>query len=300
MGGQDISEKNLEWFNDVFADIVNVFFAINGIDSEVKPEDLRDARARTSYTVDDRLREQERDVVKFWLSPHGEAVICLVGMENQSAIDTYMPLRIMGYEGADYRGQVPPRRKKGMRCRAKKPHFVINIVLYFGTQRRWPARRSLQERLRVPEKYRKIVSDCPVNVLELAWLSNEEEALFKSEFRHFVHYLRQVRKGEKLDILPEPAVTHVTEFFALLKALTKDARYDSLVRQVSEGPGEGGTLMKWPSLIDAIRDEGWAQGLERGMEQGMSIGESQARRSIMENLIAGGMSPQDAARYTGL
>ena len=58
--------------------------------------------------------------------------------------------------------------------------------------------------------------------------------------------------------------------------------------------------MKWPSLIDAIRDEGWAQGLERGMEQGMSIGESQARRSIMENLIAGGMSPQDAARYTGL
>lgn len=142
MHKQDITEKNLEWFNDVFADIVNAFFAINGIDSVINPDDLQDAKARTSYKSENKVREQERDVAKFWNSPDGEAVICLVGLENQTSIDTYMPLRVIGYEGADYRSQIPV---------SKKPHFVITIILYFGITRPWPKRRSLHERLNVPE-----------------------------------------------------------------------------------------------------------------------------------------------------
>ena len=36
---------------------------------------------------------------------------------------------------------------------------------------------------------------------------------FNTEVRHIVHYLRQVRLGQKLDVLPEPLIYHV--YFAL-------------------------------------------------------------------------------------
>ena len=39
---------------------------------------------------------------------------------------------------------------------------------------------------------------------------------------------------------------------------------------------------------------------ERGRRDGISIGEDRARHSIMKRLIAGGISPQQAAAFTGL
>ncbi len=66
MSERDITEKHLEAHNDVFADIVNVLL-FNG-QKRVKPEDLRDTKPRTLYKADGKLREQERDVSKLWVS----------------------------------------------------------------------------------------------------------------------------------------------------------------------------------------------------------------------------------------
>ena len=62
MPEKDITERHLESYNDVFADIVNVLL-FNG-QRRVLPDDLRDTRARTLYKTDGKLREQERDVSK--------------------------------------------------------------------------------------------------------------------------------------------------------------------------------------------------------------------------------------------
>ena len=48
------------------------------------------------------------------------------------------------------------------------------------------------------------------------------------------------------------------------------------------------------------RKDGIAIGEERGRKDGIAIGEDRARHSIMERLIAGGISPQQAAAFTGL
>ncbi|MBQ9527102.1 MAG: hypothetical protein IJR68_05775, partial [Fretibacterium sp.] len=48
------------------------------------------------------------------------------------------------------------------------------------------------------------------------------------------------------------------------------------------------------------RKDGIAIGEERGRKDGIAIGEERARHSIMERLIAGGISPQQAAAFTGL
>ena len=48
--------------------------------------------------------------------------------------------------------------------------------------------------------------------------------------------------------------------------------------------------------LTAARDNG----ITIGRNEGISIGEERARRSIMDRLIAGGISPQQAAAFTGM
>lgn len=65
MGQKDISEKLLEDYNDVFADIVNVllFQGKNVVD----PLALSAVKTKSQYKADDsKLHEMERDVAKHW------------------------------------------------------------------------------------------------------------------------------------------------------------------------------------------------------------------------------------------
>ena len=114
MGLKDVLEKQIEGFEDVFADIVNVLL-LSDKSRKVNPEDLRDARARSIYTSSGEIREQERDNVKLWVS--GNMVICLFGIENQTTVDRDMPVRVFGYEAGDYRLQAVKRRDEANAAR---------------------------------------------------------------------------------------------------------------------------------------------------------------------------------------
>ena len=60
MGEKDVTEKLLEDYEDVFADIVNgVIF--KG-EQRVKPESLRESAVRSQYKADGEMREQERSI----------------------------------------------------------------------------------------------------------------------------------------------------------------------------------------------------------------------------------------------
>ena len=237
MGEKDIAEKALEWMPDVFADIVNAYFAIHGIERVVQPHELMDTKERSVYVSSGDLRDQERDVVKLWT--RGETIICLTGFENQTEIDPYMTFRVFGYEGGDYRYQLT---QKGAR------YPVFTIVLYFGTEERWTANKTLYERLNVPDDLKPLVNDCHINVFELAYLTEDQEALFKSDFKHVVHYLRQVQIGKERDMLPDP-LAHAPELLTLLKALAKNDSYDELIRQ-AKVKQERGETMTFPSLVE--------------------------------------------------
>ena len=123
MGEKDTSERTLEEYNDVFADIVNVLL-FHG-ERRVSEDALEDVQSFSQYKADDRkLHEQERDVAKIWKNT--EFRIALFGVEDQTDPDPDMPLRIMGYDGAGYRSQL---------LNGKKDRYpVVSLVLYFGTQ----------------------------------------------------------------------------------------------------------------------------------------------------------------------
>ena len=297
---KDIAEKKFESFDDVFAAIVNAFFAMRGIKDRVDPKALENIKPRTSYkSSDDEVREQERDVIKLWKRPDGETVICLVGLENQSSIDKYMPLRVMSYEGADYRAQLP------VKPNGPKPHFVITLVLYFGVKRRWQKDLSLHEVLNVPEQYRQVVNDVKLNVIELAWLSDEQEKLFKNgqdkevkneqdkkvkdDAYYLVHMLGQIRRGEDITIPPLDVLEHLAVFFDVLEALVGPKKYKAVIKRLKEEQGEDGK-MKFNTIWEAARDEGRIEGRIEGRDE--------AYANVRSRLISElGMSPEEADKF---
>ena len=96
---KDITEKVLESYNDVFSDIINVLL-FEGKEV-LGPDELEERAPRSYYKSDGRLHETERDVVKCWKK--GNIRIACVGIENQTGADPDMPLRVIGYDGAEYR-----------------------------------------------------------------------------------------------------------------------------------------------------------------------------------------------------
>ncbi|EID84364.1 hypothetical protein MSI_21490 [Treponema sp. JC4] len=91
MGVKDIAEKNLEAFNDVFADIVNVLLFKGK--PLVQENELEADTKDTMFKADGELHEQERDVSKIW--KNGEIRISILGFENQTRQDSDMPLRVI-------------------------------------------------------------------------------------------------------------------------------------------------------------------------------------------------------------
>ena len=131
MGAKDITEKTLEAYNDVFADIVNVLL-FKG-DRLVNEKELEADSKETMFKADGKILQQERDVSKFW--KNGEIRISILGFENQIMQDYKMPLRIISYDGASY--------KQLLDKKLKKNYPVATLVLYFGTERKWIAPKNL-------------------------------------------------------------------------------------------------------------------------------------------------------------
>lgn len=108
MGAKDITEKILADYEDVFADIINgVLFDGEQVVSENELENVKD---KSQYKFDNRIHEQERDVCKRWI-PHGIR-FSLFGLEHETDTEPFMPMRIIGYNGASYRGQLTKREKR--------------------------------------------------------------------------------------------------------------------------------------------------------------------------------------------
>ena len=125
MAEKDASEKILESYNDVFSDIVNVLL-FNGR-QVLGADELEDQAPRTYYKADGRLHEIERDVAKRW--KNGNIRVACIGFENQTASDPDMPLRVIGYDGAEYRAQLLGDNDTGSR------YPVVTLVLYFVQKR---------------------------------------------------------------------------------------------------------------------------------------------------------------------
>ena len=250
MGQQDMSEKLLEDYNDVFADIVNVLL-FDGKEL-VKPEDLADAKPYSQYKADDgKLHEQERDVAKYWRK--GNMTIALCGIENQTRVDNEMPFRIINYDGAAYRSQT--MKKDG----SPKHYPVVTLVLYFGEQE-WNGPRKLSEGMDIPEEVKPYFQDYGINLFSICHLEKSIIQKFKSDFGIVADYFAGVKIDK--DYIPKDRrrFQHVDEMLKFLSAMKNDDRY--LVKISEDEKGD----MTMCEVLDRVEKRGIEKGIEKGIE----------------------------------
>lgn len=219
MAEKDMTEKSLEGYNDVFADIMNVLL-FNG-KRKIQEQDLEDVLPRSFYKADGKLREQERDVAKLW--KNGVVRLALCGFENQTDTDADMPLRVIAYDGASYRSQLIKKKKE-----TRYP--VITLVLYFGYEKHWGSPQKLKERLVVPEELDPFVNDYKINLFEIAYLPEEQIGMFQSDFKIVADYFSQMRKNRNY-VPSKETITHVQELLHLLAVLTQDHHFEEVYQE---------------------------------------------------------------------
>jgi hypothetical protein len=222
LGQKDISEKILLDYNDVFSDIINGI-VFKGVQT-VLPESLENMIVHSQYKADgNKLHEQERDVAKYW-KDRGIA-LAIYGFEDETVPEKFMPARIIGYDGAAYRGQLSSNRISP----------VITLVLYFGTKKRWNTPRSLKELMDIPSGLEKYVSDYHINVVEVAWLTEEEINRFHSDFRIVANFFRNKRLNENYIPDDPTVIKHVDEMLKLLSVMTRDNKYEIQINNADKG-----------------------------------------------------------------
>ena len=258
MGQKDISEKLLADYNDVFADILNVLL-FNG-EEVINPDNLQDTKLRSQYKADDgKLHEQERDVSK--LIANENIKVVLAGLEHQTRIEPDMPLRCFNYDGATYRSQL-------LNSDDKDRYAVATIILYFGEER-WNENLSLKERIKVNEKWDSYVNDYKIHVFEIAYLSDEQVKMFKSDFGIVADFFVQRRKNKQY-IPSQKTIRHVDEVLKFLSVFTNDERYKQVAESCQQEGGKTMTNMR--DVLDKVEERGFSEGFSNGQEKGVLQG----------------------------
>lgn len=263
MGQKDLSEKILEDYDDVFADIMNGLL-FDG-EERIKPSSLKNTSVHSQYKADDKkLHEQERDIAKYWTDYNVELAIC--GIENQTKVEKRMPFRIIEYDGAAYRSQLQAKRKEMVP--------VVTIVLYFGTQYRWRAAKNIKALMDIPKELDPYVNDYHIHVFEIAWLSDEQVSKFKSDFRIVANFFVNKRKNK--DYIPDDPSTikHVDEVLKLLAVMTGDNRYREIYLD-KKG------VRNMCDVADRLEKIGFEKGEAKGEAEGKAKGEAKLGKLIV-------------------
>ena len=248
MGEKDIAQKILEAHNDVFSDIVNVLLFKGK--KVLSADELEEQSPNAFYKADGKLHELERDVAKRWKK--GNIRVACVGLENQTKADADMPLRVLGYDGAEYRAQLLADNE------AKSRYPVVTLVLYYGYHGHWDKPLSLKERLDIPPEFDEFVNDYKINLFEVAYLTREQVDMFQSDFRIVADYFVQMR--ENGDYVPDARqIKHVQETMQLLSVMTKDNRFEEAYNDAVEGG-----LQNMCEVLDRVENKGRLAGRAEG------------------------------------
>ena len=110
----------------------------------------------------------------------------------------------------------------------------------------------MSECFNIPVELKSYFSDYRINVFDIAYLSDEQVSLFKSDFRIVADYFVQMRKNRTYSPSKD-TIKHVDEVLKLMSVLTEDTRFENVQR--AEG--------KVDNMCQFL-DEVEAKGVEKG------------------------------------
>ena len=296
---KDIAEKLLFEAEDVFADILNVLL-FDGREI-VLPHALSPTGQRSQMKIEGAIHEQERDVSKLWTD--GGVRFALFGLENQTAVEPDMVLRVFSYDGASYKEQVIHNRQKGVAKWA--PYPAVTMVLYFGKSR-WNGPKTLKGLLdgSISPALEPFVNDYKLHVFEISYLSPEKVAMFKSDFRIVADFFVQTCRSQEY-IPSRETITHVEETLKLMAVLTGDRRFEESANEAVKK----GASVTMCDVLDRAENRGIEKGLARckavGLAQGKAEGLARCKAegrlyTLIELALDGVLSRAEAAARANL
>lgn len=276
MAEKDMTSKTLESYNDVFADIMNVFL-FDGR-QVVSPQSLESVETTSRYKAEGIISEQERDVLKKW--HNAGVVIAFVGAENQTKPYKFMPMRLAGYDGSMYRFQL----KAGSPGENGLYYPVITIVLYFGSEE-WNYPKNLLGCLNVPEELKPFVNDYKMNLYSIKDLSDVQIEKFSSDFRVIAEFFKSLYT-ESLYHPSDRSLDHPEETIDMISAFSGDSRYRNEYNSNILNNREGDVNMR--NLYDEIMnmgiEKGRAEGEAKGKAEGKAEGEAVGIAKMLKQL----------------
>ena len=266
MGQKDITEKQLEDYNDVFADIYNVLmFGKNVIDESR----LRDGATESRYKDDNGLnRDQRRDVMKTYLDKY-RMELAFIGIDNQTEVDKYIPVRILGYDYGKYRRQVDEKTFPLIP--------VITLVLNLSNTR-WSGCKSLADITNVPEEFAPHFQDYKVKVVDVAFLDDAVIEKFTSDFKLVARFFKNKRLKVKF-VNDGTEIKHVAEVLDFITAFTNDPRYENAKEDLEELKQKGEKVVMC-EYLDMYIEEGEQRGLRTGIQAGRKEGEQMMAKLV--------------------
>ncbi len=286
MAQKDITAKTLESYNDVFADIVNGFL----FDGEkvISPDELTPADTFSQYKAEGKIREQERDVSKFWRKM--DIQLAFIGIENQSVPDKYMPLRVFSYDGAAYRSQLNPNADQ-----TTVNHYpVITLVLYFGTKD-WTYGKSLYDCFDIPDKLKPFVNNYTMNFYSMKDIAPESIQNFTSDFKTIAEFFFKMNHRDSNTRFSDRKLDHPEETLDLISVFSGDERFRQKYNESIHQEIKGGVAMG--EFYDRILAEGEAKGRIEGVAEGRIEGRIEGRAEIVKNLLDIGRSIKEIAEF---
>ena len=303
MGKPDQHEKRLEEYNDVFADIYNALV----FEREMLNED--NLMAGPTETINDSdtddLIEQRRDVFKhygelepvskFYCSKENNVHLRLAnfGIENQTTVDSLMPLRIMSYDVGSYRQQINDNhtlakkyQKRNYSVKMLSP--VISIVLNFS-DKRWSTSKCLKDMIEIPEElliYSDFIQDYKMLVFDIAFLEDEVINNFKSDFGIVARFFKNKRTNN-LNDMSVADVKRVKPLLRFFSEMTNQKEFENLEDRLLAEKRKG---VKIPMCT-------FTQGL---VDQGERTGIAKEKKATIIRMLNFGLTDKDISTLSAV
>ena len=270
-GNQDKSGKWLMACKDVFAELINglIYHGKKVLAEENMLQGPTESIYRGQHGE---LSSQFQDCSMYEVR---EGIVCaMYTIENQSSVDSRMPLRCAGYDGAAYRRQY--KSQMGQRV-----YPIVSVVLNWGTKP-WEAALSVRELLDypLPEEIEDYLDKNRIHVFDMRFLEAPIRAGFEGDIRVILDYLcdheSMFKRRQKLKN-PE-------EVMRMLYALSGDVRYLGHM-----------AFMGGDKSMCALLDYMVNQGKQQGIEEGKLLEKQQGIRVLIMTYKEFGVSYEAAA-----
>lgn len=300
MGDVDTSVKDFIKLDSVFSQLFSQ--GVYGGKMSIDPGKLQEFDTAIQETV--RLENGEVKMVERFRDAQKIARIfddkiafqIIMGVEGQTGVHYYMPVRCMELDALTYSYQCKKISEKTKEDKELKKYSdgvpkgtrilpTVTLVFYTGS-RPWDGPFSVYDMLNIPEDMKEWVKqttpDYRMNLIDVRHMSDEEIDKFKGDLRAFLLMVRERFDREKL----KTAVAIHRETWYALSKIKNDKRYVEYIDSVSDEELKGGVYMDAAlDYIEAVgKAEGKAEGIAEGKAEGIAEGKAEGKEEGKANI----------------